>query len=40
VDGPSALGLYLLRVRSEDAEAAMRKMTEQAQVVESVQQVE
>jgi len=40
VDGPSALGLYLLRVKSEDAQEAIRRMTEQAQVIESIQRIE
>ena len=40
VDGPSALGLYLLRVKEEDAAEAIRQLTGQPLVVESLQQVE
>ena len=39
VDGPSALGLYLLRVKSEDLDAAIQLLSSQPLVVESVQQV-
>lgn len=39
VDGPSALGLYLLRVRLEDSDNAVKVLTNQPRVVESVQPV-
>ena len=40
VDGPSALGLYLLRVKTEDLDAATQLLTARPLVVESVQRIE
>lgn len=39
VDGPSALGLYLLRVRADQREAALALLSSRTAVVESVQVV-